>query len=57
MNGLTNAISSQMGRMFATAMVSYGISTVAFAGVDAGFDYLAGGSSKGGDKNAMLLSI
>ena len=40
MNGLTSAISSQMGRMLATAMISYGVSTVAFAGIDAGFDYL-----------------
>ena len=40
MNGLTNAISSQMGRMLAKAMMFYGVSTVAFAGIDAGFDCL-----------------
>ena len=40
MNGLTGAISSQMGRMFATAMVSYGVSTLVFIGTDAGFDHL-----------------
>lgn len=40
MNGLTGAISSQMGRMFATAMVSYGVSTLVFTGIDAGFDHL-----------------
>ena len=40
MNGLTNAISSQMGRMLATTMIFYGVSTVVFAGIDAGFDYL-----------------
>ena len=40
MNGLTGAISSQMGRMFATAMVSYGVSTLVFTGIDACFDHL-----------------
>ena len=40
MNGLTSAISSQMGRMFATAMVSYSVATIAFARLDARFDYL-----------------
>ena len=40
MNGLTGAISSQMSRMFATAMVSYGVSTLVFTGMDARFDHL-----------------
>lgn len=40
MNGLTGSISSQMGRVFATAMVSYGVSTLVFTGIDAGFDHL-----------------
>ena len=40
MNGLTSAISSQMGRMFATAMISYGVSNIALSGIDASFDYL-----------------
>lgn len=38
MNGLTSTISSQMGRMFATAMISYGVSTALFTGIDAWFD-------------------
>ena len=40
MNGLTGAISFQMGRMFATAMVSYGVSTLVFTGIDSSFDNL-----------------
>lgn len=40
MNELTSIIFFQMRHMFATAMVSYVISTLAFAGIDAGFDYL-----------------
>ena len=40
MNGLTNAISSRMSQMFATAMISYGLSTVAYARIDSRFDSL-----------------
>lgn len=40
MNGLTSAISSQMRRMFATAMLSYVVSTITFIGIDESFDYL-----------------
>lgn len=38
MNGLTGAIQHQMNCMFATAMISYGLSTIIFSGIDAFFD-------------------
>ena len=38
MNGLSTAIQQRMNSMFAVAMLSYGISTITFAGVDAWAD-------------------
>ena len=38
MNHLTGAIQKQMNYMFTTAMISYGVSTITFSGIDAFFD-------------------